>query len=267
MKTKTGASIKNLNTIFTDPLKKFDLLHKQMTGNEAVITSVDTGKHWGSIKKADRPDNWEQYNETGVRMISNSKHYNNPCDAVDLRRRCPDGKLTYYDDLTDSEQRYFRAEIDECFPDEFFDVVFSRLCIHVEHDPDFDVRKPRGLTNDENRTDDDLDPQEPTTIPPYTAAALEKTELPPLPMYKKSGFKRKLGGLFLLTGGILSLIPQTSAIGQGLLALGGVTGITGMAHGVVKNKKTDNKTQIVKTILIWIVGLIMKYITRKKKEK
>ncbi len=157
MKTKQGVSLKTLNPIFDNPLKKFDSLHIGLTGNEAVVTSVDTGKHWGSIKKEDRPDDWEFMSTKEVKLLSDSKHYTKPCDALDFRRRNPDtdSNLDYFDDLTESEQRVFRTEIYECFPDELFDVVFSRLCIHVESDPDFDVRKTHKLT------DEDLEPREP----------------------------------------------------------------------------------------------------------
>ena len=145
-------SIANLNPIFTDPLQKFDLLHKQLMGNESVVTSVDTGKHWGSVKKENRPPGWGEMTTEQVMFYSDSKHYDIPCDALDFRRRNPDpenDKSTYFDDLTQSQQEYFRAEIYECFPDHIFDVVFSRLCVHVERDPN----KPR---LDPIRGDDDI---------------------------------------------------------------------------------------------------------------
>lgn len=131
-------SIVSLNPVFTKSLQKFDLLHKQLMGNPAMVTSVDTGSHWGGLAKEDRPDGWEVMTEAEVRQFSCSKHYNIPCDALDLRRRNPDpenDKNTYFDDLTESQQRYFRTEIYECFPDHIFDIVFSRLCIHCEYDP------------------------------------------------------------------------------------------------------------------------------------
>ncbi len=142
-------SIKNLNPIFTEPLQKFDRLHIGLMGTQAVVTSVNTGRHWGSIKKENRPVGWENFTEAQVREFSNSKHYTD--EALDFRRRnpIPPNGLIYYDDLTETEQRYFMAEIYKCFPDEFFDITFSRLCIHVEHDPDFDVRKPRGLVSED----------------------------------------------------------------------------------------------------------------------
>lgn len=138
---------KNLNPVFTEPLKKFDQLHTQITGNQAVVTSVDTGRHWGSIKKENRPVGWEDFTEAQVREFSDSKHYTD--EALDFRRRCPHGKLTYYDDLTESEQRVFMVEIYKYFPDDLFDITFSRLCIHCEFDP-----KPRKLTPK------DLDPRD-----------------------------------------------------------------------------------------------------------
>ena len=144
MKSK-DITIKNLNPIFTEPLKKFDDLHVKLMGNPAVVTSTDTGKHWGSIRKEDRPYGWQAMTEAQVKELSDSKHYTEPlCDALDFRRRNPDvdSDLNYYDDLTQSQQEYFRAEIYECFPDHIFDVVFSRLCIHVERDPN----KPRKHT-------------------------------------------------------------------------------------------------------------------------
>ena len=144
MRTKQGVSISTLNSVFLEPLNKFDELHKRLTGNQVVITSSNGSKHWGSIKKENRPFGWENFTEMQVRELSDSKHYNIPCDALDFRRRCPDGELTYYDDLTESQQRHFRTEIYECFPDDRFDVVFSRLCLHIEFDP-----KPRKLTDED----------------------------------------------------------------------------------------------------------------------
>lgn len=175
MKLKQGVSLKNLNSIFTGPLKKFDALHKRLLGTEAVVTSVDTGRHWGSIKKQKRPFGWEDFTEMQVRELSDSKHYNTPCDAADFRRRNPDthSDLNYYDDLLKPEQQHFKTEIYECFPDEYFDVVFSRLCIHIEWDPDFDVRKTHKLT------DEDLEMRQPvanTTI----SDEIEPTKLPKL---------------------------------------------------------------------------------------
>ena len=155
MKMKNSkTSIANLNPEFTKSLKKFDLLHRQLMGNEAIVTSVDTGRHWGSIKKENRPLNWELMTEAQVRDWSDSKHYTEPCDALDFRRRNPntDSDLNYYDDLTESQQQYFVAEIYDCFPEELFDIVFSRLCIHCEYDPDrktFPILEPRKLTGED----------------------------------------------------------------------------------------------------------------------
>ncbi len=254
-------SISNLNPIFLTPLQKLDLLHKQLMGNQAVVTSVDTGRHWGSIKKKDRPNSWEDYTEAQVRELSDSKHYTEPlCDALDLRRACPYGDLTYFDDLTESQQRYFMVEIHECFPDHIFDIVFSRLCIHVERDPN----KMRPLTDDPNRTDDDLDPRG-----DEKAVATKMTEKQPikLPIYKRSGFKRKLGGLLLAVGGILTLIPQTSIIGQGILAIGGATETLGLGAGLMKNRKKPEDTKIDTMVILRIIADILIKLFGKKEKK
>ncbi len=165
-------SIKNLNPIFTEPLQKFDRLHIRLMGTQSVVTSVNTGRHWGSIKKENRPVGWENFIEAQVREFSNSKHYTD--EALDFRRRCPYGELTYYDSLTKAKQREFKTKMYECFPDEFFDVTFSRLCIHVEHDPDFDVRKPRGLVSE------DLKPRIKDRPGTMISDEVEPIELPPL---------------------------------------------------------------------------------------
>ncbi|HEA19703.1 MAG TPA: hypothetical protein ENH87_02145 [Pricia antarctica] len=267
----TDISIKNLNPIFLKPLEKFDELHKNILGTQAVVTSVDTGKHWGKLKKHMRPDNWEIMTEAEVRKLSNSKHYTKPlCDALDFRRRNPDTEsdLNYYDDLTESEQELFKVKMFNCFPDEYFDVVFSRLCIHIELDPDFDVRKPKGLTNE------DLEPR--TKVSDEYVRRYDKTikrmleekkpiELPQLPIWKKSGFKRKLGGIVLLIGGLLSLIPQTAPIGQGLLAVGGAVGITGAGHGMMKNRKKEQTTKIDTIAILRILADILIWLFSRKR--
>lgn len=266
MKSK-DISIENLNPAFTVPLQKLDLLHKQLMGNQAVVTSVDTGKHWGSIKKENRPKTWGRMNEMEVRQYSDSKHYDTPCDALDFRRRCPDGKLTYFDDLTQSQQEYFRAEIYECFPDHIFDVVFSRLCIHVEHDPDFDVRKPRGLTNEDIKQDAEDLKRDGETMN-NIKSRLKKKETPiKLPIYKRSGFKRKLGGLLLAVGGILTLIPQTSIIGQGILAIGGAMETLGLGAGLMKNRKKPEDTKIDTMAILRIIADILIKLFGKKEKK
>jgi len=276
MKMKSNKiSIANLNPAFTKPLQAFDLMHRKYTGSQAIVTSVDTGKHWGSIKKEDRPYGWQAFTVAEVKKHSDSKHYNIPCDALDFRRRNPDPENSglYYDELSQSEKTYFMLEMDTCFPDHIFDVVFSRMCIHVERDPN----KPRKLTDEDLEIKaesapgtpvPDLELIEPIELPKMDTKADNWREwfvgLFLLPPWKRSGFKRISGTIISTVGGILILLPKYSGIGQAILAAGSFLGIGGMAHGAIKNKKSDDKTQIIKMVLLWLADFVMKLIKKRR---
>ena len=258
MRTKNDdIRLKNLNPVFDIPLKKFDKLHTELMGNQAVVTSVDTGKHWGSIKKENRPDDWELMSVKEVKIYSDSKHFDEPlCNALDFRRRCPYGDMNYYDDLTKSQQRYFMVEIYKCFPDDRFDVVFSRLCLHVEHDPERRKHTPKIKLKDRaKKLIDSL----------YPTKRKKPIEMVKLPAYKKSGFKRVAGVVTGIIGLALKLFPETAIAGELVMYAGGALGIVGTGHGMVKNRKKDGETKIDKiAILRWIADLLIKYLTRKK---
>jgi len=97
---------------------------------------------------------------------------------------------------------------------------------------------------------------------------VEKTELPKLPIYKRNGFKRKLGGAVTLIAGILSLLPQTSAIGHGLLAIGGLTTTVGVGDALKKNREKDGKTYVDDNkVLRYFADLIIKLIKQYFKTK
>ena len=105
------------------------------------------------------------------------------------------------------------------------------------------------------------------TIP---SKIIEKTELPKLLVWKKNGFKRKLGATVTVIAGILSVIPQTSAIGQGLLVLGGLTTTVGGLDALKKNREKDSSTyvddnKVLRFIADLIIGLINQYVKKKGK--
>ncbi len=99
-------------------------------------------------------------------------------------------------------------------------------------------------------------------------------ESPPMPgnykepwyrFYRRNGFKRILGGVTLITGGILSLIPVTSAIGQGILVFGGV--IEGIGIGDAVKKKSKWKDDSWKHIIQFIIWVTKKIITKRFTKK
>ncbi len=56
------------------------------------------------------------------------------------------------------------------------------------------------------------------------------------PFWKQTGFKRSVGGFFMLCGGIMSVIPATSLLGQGLFVVG--SGIYGAGiYSAAQNSK------------------------------
>ena len=86
------------------------------------------------------------------------------------------------------------------------------------------------------------------------------------PIVKRSGFKRILGGALLIIGGVMTFIPQTTAIGQGLVILGGGIGAVGVGHGMVKNRQIKADTKIDKIAILRIIAdLIIKILTKLKR--
>ncbi len=85
-------------------------------------------------------------------------------------------------------------------------------------------------------------------------------------IFKRSGFKRITGTIITTAGTVLAFLPKYSHIGQAIMAIGATLGIGGSVHGAVKNKKSDDKTQIIKTVLLWIVEFIMKLFTKNKEK-
>lgn len=128
-------------------------------------------------------------------------------------------------------------------------------------------------------TNDDLDPREPTTTPRLKNKK-EVTWLPKLrtdggvstwffdlfivPPWKRDGFKRALGFVGSSAGFVLQFIPKYQTIGNVLLGVFGSLGIGGMFHGKAKNKKTTDKTQIIKTIVLFFWNWIVEMFGKKK---
>jgi curli biogenesis system outer membrane secretion channel CsgG len=55
--------------------------------------------------------------------------------------------------------------------------------------------------------------------------------------YKRTGFKRVTGSIIMVIGGILSIIPKTSFLGQGLFYAGSALLGVGAIHAHQKNKQ------------------------------
>ena len=124
-----------------------------------------------------------------------------------------------------------------------------------------------------------FDIPEPRIKQPPDYVIPEVPESPPMPkgykapwydFYKKNGFKRVTGGIILLVGGILSLIPQTSPIGQGVLVLGGVVESVGIGHAVGKKRAKDGKLSFSLMLrFLWAIiwGKIKSIFTKQKGTK
>ena len=100
-------------------------------------------------------------------------------------------------------------------------------------------------------TDRDLEPRTPKPDIQPILEALKPTELP-VPIFKRSGFKRILGGIITAIGTLLSFSTKYSGIGQIVMYAGGALGLVGVGDGIRKNKKTNDKTQIILSFLRWI---------------
>ena len=114
MRTKNNSiTLEKLNPAFIKPLQLFDLLHKEMTGEQIVITSANDGEHMPS-----------------------SKHYTN--DAIDVR-------IWHYDKLARINQIFFADRASLIFPNDKFDVVLEEDHFHIEYDPKpiKDIPEPR----------------------------------------------------------------------------------------------------------------------------
>lgn len=73
----------NLNLYLKHKLRQIAELHRILTKEEMVLTSGNDSKHWGSLKKHQRPAGWQSFTEKAVKLISKSLHYSD-C-AVDIR--------------------------------------------------------------------------------------------------------------------------------------------------------------------------------------
>ncbi len=73
----------NLHPYLKYKLQLISQLHIILTGVEMVLTSGNDSKHWGSLKKHQRPTGWQHFTQKAVKLISKSLHYSD-C-AVDIR--------------------------------------------------------------------------------------------------------------------------------------------------------------------------------------
>lgn len=244
-----SVKINNLNPRLQKLIPKLDVLHKDFTGSPLVITSGNDSIHWGGIKEKNRPLGWEKMTEDEVRGFSDSAHYID--DAFDFRKKCPYGKMTYYHNLSLPDRVLFLMGAREMFIKQRFDVVECPACLHVEWDPKWvkDIPKPR-------------------VKPPPDYAIPEVPENVKVPIYKRNQFKRKLGAVVGVIGGICCLIPHPAiqAIGQGIIALGGVTTAIGGLDALKKNRQKTDDTYVDKNkwlaiiadIVIWLIGKLIK---------
>lgn len=82
------------------------------------------------------------------------------------------------------------------------------------------------------------------------------------PIYKKNGFKRVTGSIIMFIGGVLSVIPKTSLLGQGIFYAGSALLGVGMVHAHQKNKEGTT----IPTTSGWI-GFLQKVMEILKKVK
>lgn len=122
--------------------------------------------------------------------------------------------------------------------------------------PRFDIPEPRKKQPKDYKIPDV--PESPPMPGKY-----EEPKLPWYKFYRHNGFKRILGGVTLITGGVLSLFPATSAIGQVILILGGV--IEGLGIGDAVKKKSKKKDDSWGQIIFDIIIRILTHFTKKEK--
>lgn len=73
----------NLHPYLKYKLQLIAELHQVLTTKEMVLTSGNDAKHWGRLKKHQRPTGWQSFTQKAVKLISKSLHYSD-C-AVDIR--------------------------------------------------------------------------------------------------------------------------------------------------------------------------------------
>ena len=238
--------VTNLNQILKKQLATFDSYHRRITGTDMVITSGNDGIHWGSVPVEKRPSGWKYMKEESVRQHSNSLHYQDK--AADIRR-------WYYDRLLPKAKAELADAMDKTFPGDYYDVVSEKTHFHIELDPK--VKKTKDIKGRFDRKAPIENPNE-KEVPLVTTSELIK-----LHFWQRTGFKRRLGAGIMVIGGVLSLFPNTSAIGQGLAILGGSVGAIGVGHAVVKKKKRIQPEQQYDW-LIRLIKTIVELLTKKK---
>ena len=230
--------IENLWSQIKDKLPELDEIIKKYTNEELVVTSGNDGKHWGSKKP---PDNWREMTIKEIRTYSDSLHYKDR--AIDIRT------WAIYA-LSKIKQIKFYRELRRLFPRGEFDIVKESDHIHIEFDP-----KPKKVKIINLRI---------KKIKPELIGEIKETKEPKLdvtiPFYRKRGFKRITGSIIFIAGSIMSLIPNTKAIGNIVLEFGGLLGLTGIAHSQIRRRKEGKKTiidiiiELLQNIINWFKG-------------
>lgn len=251
----TSVKINNLHPKLKEAIKELGLLHKEIMGNEGVITSGNDSVHWGGIKEGNRPFGWEDMTEKEVREFSDSKHYLD--EAFDFRRRCPYGDKIYVDELSKIKYDQFTCALSVIFPKQHFDVVFSSACLHVEWDP----KEPREHTPKVRMK----------KIKKITGLMKRlKSKEVEKPIFKRNGFKRKLGVVIGTIGAICCLIPEPTVqvVGQIIGALGTATTAIGGLDALKKNREKGESTYVDKNRYLRIVAdILIKLIKQYFKKK
>jgi dolichol kinase len=81
---------------------------------------------------------------------------------------------------------------------------------------------------------------------------------PKIVFYKKNGFKRVTGSIVMIIGGILSLIPKTAFLGQGLFYAGSALLGVGAAHAYKKNKQNISVEPVGWAAFVFKVSELLK---------
>ncbi len=224
-----SVKIKHLHHVFASPLIAFDVMHYEMTGEEAVITSGNDGKH-----------------------MEGSKHYTN--EAVDIRRWA-------YDKLLSSQQEDFSYHCWQIFPPDRFDFIEEADHFHIEYDPKpIRQRIKAGFLNRKPRR---------TIKAVKHVFPILKDKVLLKKLRKKNGFKRIAGIVIGVGALIVKAVAPEFGVVVDIVGLGGgaLFGIGG-ADALKKNREKDSDTYVDKNKYLRIIAdIIIKLLRQFFKKK
>ena len=139
-----SVNISNLHPVFLVALNEVAKIHYDLTGKKLLVTSGNDGRHWGSIKKEDRPQGWKNFTEEEVRAVSDSLHY----PQVDGYSRAVDFRDYYVWEMPEliyDGIEFFTIKVNSKLNNPQFQLIHEKDHFHFEWDKKIellDERKP-----------------------------------------------------------------------------------------------------------------------------